>query len=108
MEEGLEARYLRHRSLGAALQGGLVERGQNLLVAERYRLPQLTSVRLGAGIDDKVFRRHLLERYGIEIGGGLGPLAGTVWRIGLMGETCRWDNVTLFLRALDELMEAGG
>ena len=108
LEEGLEARYLRHLTLGAALQHGLAARGQDLLVAERYRLPQLTSVRLGGAVDDQAFRRALLERYGIEVGGGLGPLAGKVWRVGLMGETCRWENVTLFLNALDELMEARG
>jgi alanine-glyoxylate transaminase/serine-glyoxylate transaminase/serine-pyruvate transaminase len=107
LEEGLEARYLRHSTLGAALQQGLTERGLDLLVSERYRLPQLTSVRLGGGIDDQSLRRALLERYDIEIGGGLGPLAGGVWRIGLMGETCRADNVTAFLGALDELMEVG-
>jgi alanine-glyoxylate transaminase/serine-glyoxylate transaminase/serine-pyruvate transaminase len=57
------------------------------------------------GVDESAFRRQLLERFGIEIGGGLGPLAGAVWRVGLMGETCREENVTLFLSALDELME---
>ncbi len=108
LEEGLEARYERHRTLGRALQNGLVERGMELLVAEPYRLPQLTSVRLPDGVDDKTFRRALLDDYDIEIGGGLGPLAGQVWRVGLMGETCRWDNVTLFLNALDVLMEGRG
>jgi alanine-glyoxylate transaminase/serine-glyoxylate transaminase/serine-pyruvate transaminase len=108
LEEGLEARYERHRTLGRALQNGLVERGMELLVAEPYRLPQLTSVRLPDGVDDGTFRRALLDDYDIEIGGGLGPLAGQVWRVGLMGETCRWDNVTLFLNALDVLMEGRG
>ena len=108
LEEGLEARYERHRALGQALQQGLVKRGLELPVAEPYRLPQLTSVRLPDGVDDKTFRRALLDDYDIEIGGGLGPLAGQVWRVGLMGETCRWDNVTLFLNALDVLMEGWG
>ena len=108
LEEGLEARYERHRALGQALQQGLVKRGLELLVAEPYRLPQLTSVRLPESVDDKTFRRALLDDYDIEIGGGLGPLAGQVWRVGLMGETCRWDNVTLFLNALDVLMEGRG
>ena len=75
-----------------------------MLVAEPYRLPQLTSVKIPAGVDDKVFRRSLLERYGIEIGGGLGPLAGKIWRVGLMGETCREETVVLFLGALDALL----
>ncbi|UCC47539.1 MAG: alanine--glyoxylate aminotransferase family protein [Gemmatimonadota bacterium] len=108
LEEGLEARYERHRRWGGLLQRSLMERGLELLVEEPYRLPQLTSVRVPAGVDDKRFRRALLERYGIEIGGGLGPLAGKVWRIGLMGETCREQSVMLFLSALDELVEGRG
>jgi alanine-glyoxylate transaminase/serine-glyoxylate transaminase/serine-pyruvate transaminase len=76
-----------------------------LLVEEPYRLPQLTSVRVPGGVDEVAFRRQLLERFRIEIGGGLGPLAGAIWRVGLMGETCREENVALFLGALDELTE---
>jgi alanine-glyoxylate transaminase/serine-glyoxylate transaminase/serine-pyruvate transaminase len=104
LEEGLEARFARHRELGGILQRGLQERGLELLVAEPYRLPQLTSVRVPAGVDEKAFRRALLDRYAIEIGGGLGPLAGAIWRIGLMGETCREETVVLFLGALDALL----
>ncbi|UCC81445.1 MAG: alanine--glyoxylate aminotransferase family protein [Gemmatimonadota bacterium] len=104
LEEGLPERFERHRRFGAALQSGLLKRGLELLVDERYRLPQLTSVRVPGGVDDVAFRRQLLERFGIEIGGGLGPLAGAIWRVGLMGETCREEYVTLFLSALDELM----
>ncbi len=104
LEEGLEARFARHRRLGGLLQSELQERGLELLVEEPYRLPQLTSVRIPAGVDDKAFRRTLLERYGIEIGGGLGPLAGKIWRVGLMGETCREETVVLFLGALDALL----
>jgi alanine-glyoxylate transaminase/serine-glyoxylate transaminase/serine-pyruvate transaminase len=105
LEEGLENRFERHRRLGAALQKGMLQRGLELLVDERYRLPQLTSVRVPGGVDEATYRRQLLERFGIEVGGGLGPLAGSIWRVGLMGETCREENVTLFLSALDELME---
>jgi alanine-glyoxylate transaminase/serine-glyoxylate transaminase/serine-pyruvate transaminase len=108
LDEGLEARYERHRHLGALLQDGLQERGLQLLVDEPYRLPQLTSVRVPAGVDERQFRGRLLERFGIEIGGGLGPLAGAIWRVGLMGETCREENVLLFLSALDELLEGAG
>jgi alanine-glyoxylate transaminase/serine-glyoxylate transaminase/serine-pyruvate transaminase len=104
LEEGLDARFERHRRLGERLQRGLMERGLQLLVSESFRLPQLTAVKVPPGIDDRAFRRRLLERYGIEIGGGLGPLAGRIWRVGLMGETCREENVMLFLGALDELM----
>ncbi len=104
LEEGLDERYERHRRLGGRLQAGLLERGLELLVEEPFRLPQLTSVRVPAGVDDRAFRRALLDRYGIEIGGGLGPLVGKIWRIGLMGETCRRENVTLILSAIDELL----
>jgi len=107
LEEGLEERYERHRRYGAALQAGLIELGMELLVDEPFRLPQLTSVRVPGGVDEAAFRRQLLARFGIEVGGGLGPLAGSIWRVGLMGETCREENVTLFLSALDELMEGG-
>lgn len=105
LEEGLEKRFERHASQGAALQNGLSRLGLELLVDEPFRLPQLTSVRVPGGVDEANFRRQLLERFGIEIGGGLGPLAGAIWRIGLMGETCREENVTLFLSALELLME---
>jgi alanine-glyoxylate transaminase/serine-glyoxylate transaminase/serine-pyruvate transaminase len=108
LEEGLPARYERHRRLGTLLQNGLRERRLELLVAEPFRLPQLTAVRVPAGVDERGLRRSLLERFGIEIGGGLGPLAGAIWRIGLMGETCREENVRLFLSALDQLLEGRG
>jgi len=108
LEEGLEERFDRHRRLGGMLQKGLTDRGMELLVEEDYRLPQLTSVRVPAGVDEKAVRGALLERFGIEIGGGLGPLAGEIWRIGLMGETCREENVVLLLSALDELLEGRG
>ncbi len=108
LEEGLENRFQRHQRLGRSLHDGLLQRGLELLVDERYRLPQLTSVCVPAGVDDASFRRGLLERFGIEIGGGLGPLAGKIWRVGLMGETCREENVALFLSALDELLEGRG
>jgi alanine-glyoxylate transaminase/serine-glyoxylate transaminase/serine-pyruvate transaminase len=108
LEEGLETRYERHRSLGGQLQAGLMERGLDLLVDEPYRLPQLTSVRLPADVDERSLRRELLERYGIEVGGGLGSLAGAIWRVGLMGETCSKENVGIFLDAVDELLEDRG
>lgn len=108
LEEGLEERFARHRSLGGRLQDGLAQRGLELLVSEPYRLPQLTSVRIPAGVNDRAFRTALLERFGIEVGGGLGPLAGKIWRVGLMGTTCRADTVALFLGAMDELLEGTG
>jgi len=110
LDEGLEHSLARHQACGDALQAGLVERGFELFAAEGHRLPQLTSVwvpdeRLPEGMTEADVRRALLFEYGIEIGGGLGDLAGKGWRIGLMGHTARLRNVTLLLAALDELLQ---
>jgi alanine-glyoxylate transaminase/serine-glyoxylate transaminase/serine-pyruvate transaminase len=78
--------------------------GLELWAEEGYRLPQLTTVLVPAGADDVFVRRALLERYGIEIGGGVGPWAGKVWRIGCMGNTARLRNVTALLAALSEIL----
>lgn len=109
LDEGLETVRERHQACGEALQDGLVERGFELFAAEGHRLPQLTSVRVPAaklpeGMTEADVRRTLLFEYGIEIGGGLGELAGTGWRIGLMGHTARQRNVTLLLAALDDIL----
>jgi alanine-glyoxylate transaminase/serine-glyoxylate transaminase/serine-pyruvate transaminase len=108
LAEGLERCWERHQACGDALQSGLEDLGFELFAAEGHRLPQLTSVwvptdRLPAGMDEAGARRALLERYGIEVGGGLGEFAGKVWRIGCMGHTARPRNVLLLLGALDEL-----
>lgn len=103
LDEGLEASHARHAAVGEALQTGLRERGFELFAAEGYRLPQLTSVRTPAGVDEAAVRSRLLREFGIEIGGGLGELAGRGWRIGLMGHTARRRNVSAFLAALDDL-----
>lgn len=109
LDEGLAASHQRHQECGDALQAGLVDRGFELFAAAEYRLPQLTSVRVPAGLlpggmTEADVRAELLNRYGIEIGGGLGALAGQGWRIGLMGHTARMRNVTLLLAALDEIL----
>ncbi|HXX90837.1 MAG TPA: alanine--glyoxylate aminotransferase family protein, partial [Acidimicrobiales bacterium] len=87
---------------------GLEAMGLELLAPKDHRLPELTAVRaphdLPAGLDEAGVRRLLLERYGIEIGGGVGPLAGAIWRIGCMGNTARTRNVTLLLAALAEVL----
>lgn len=106
IDEGLDAAWARHRRVGERLQGELEARGFELLAEEGHRLPQLTSVALADGIDDAATRRALLERYGIEIGGGLGEFAGKAWRIGLMGHSARESSVTTLLGALDELAGA--
>ena len=84
-EEGLPARYQRHAVNARALQAGLEALGLQLLVRPEYRLPGLTTVRVPEGIDDMKLRGALLNDYNIEIGGGQGPLAGKIWRIGHMG-----------------------
>jgi alanine-glyoxylate transaminase/serine-glyoxylate transaminase/serine-pyruvate transaminase len=76
--------------------------GLELIAPAGHRLPQLTTVRIPEGVDDLAVRTQLLERHGIEIGGGLGPFAGSAWRIGCMGHTARPRNVTLLLAALGE------
>jgi alanine-glyoxylate transaminase/serine-glyoxylate transaminase/serine-pyruvate transaminase len=104
LDEGLEAAWARHAECGQALQTGLEKLGLDLWAADGYRLPQLTTVLVPEGVDDPAIRRQLLQRYGIEIGGGVGPWAGKVWRIGCMGHTARMRNVTLLLAALGELL----
>jgi alanine-glyoxylate transaminase / serine-glyoxylate transaminase / serine-pyruvate transaminase len=100
-EEGLEARIARHALNGRALQTGLAAMGLPLATMEGHRLPQLTCVKIPEGIDDLTVRRRLLNEWGIEIGGGLGPFKGLAWRIGLMGHSSQKKNVTLILSALE-------
>jgi alanine-glyoxylate transaminase/serine-glyoxylate transaminase/serine-pyruvate transaminase len=107
-EEGLEARFERHRRNHLALRAGLEALGVEFAVAEPYRLPMLNAVMIPAGVDDKAVRAQLLNEFGIEIGGGLGPMAGKTWRIGLMGETSSRRNVLLFLAALEACLTSQG
>ena len=107
-EEGLAARFERHARHRDALIEGLAALDLAPLVAPAHRLPMLTSVRVPEGMDDGAVRRRLLGTHGIEIGGGLGPLAGKVWRIGLMGYSSRPENITRFLSALGECLGAAG
>ncbi len=102
-EEGMDARRRRHRDASEQLLRGLEPLGFAPLVPEPHRLPQLNAVRLPAGIDEAgeaALRRRLLEQHGIEVGGGLGKLAGRIWRIGLMGENARPEVVARLLEAL--------
>ena len=103
-EEGLEARYRRHREMGAALQHELQDRGFSLWAQEGHRLPQLTSASLPDGVDEGPLRRALLHHHGIEVGGGLGPAAGSIWRIGLMGAGATRESVSRLLSAVDDLL----
>lgn len=104
LDEGLDATQSRHAECGALVQDGLEKLGFRLFAEEGYRLPELTTAWVPEGVDEAAVRRRLLERYGIEIGGGLGAYAGKVWRIGCMGHTARPRNVTLLLGALEECL----
>ncbi len=108
MAEGLEARFRRHALNHRALVAGVEAMGLSMLVEERYRLPMLNAVCIPDGVDDKAARAALLKEHRIEIGGGLGPLAGKVWRIGLMGHSSTRENVTALLRALEKVLKAQG
>ena len=104
-EEGLEARHSRHRSMAELLWSGLESLGFELHVTKEHRLPMLTTPVLYSKIDDAAIRNKLLDDYNIEIAGGFGPLAGKVWRIGLMGHSSRRENVVLLLAALGDLID---
>ena len=108
LDEGLEQSWARHAECGALLQDGLQKLGFELFAQEGHRLPELTTVwvpkDLPADLDEAAVRRALLDRYGIEVGGGLGEYAGKVWRIGCMGHTARRRNVTMLLGALGEIL----
>jgi alanine-glyoxylate transaminase / serine-glyoxylate transaminase / serine-pyruvate transaminase len=106
LDEGLDAAVARHAECGRLLQDGLVDLGFALFAAEGHRLPELTTVWVPEGVDEAKARATLLDRHGIEVGGGLGEFDGRVWRIGCMGHTARPRNVTLLVGALAELMAA--
>jgi alanine-glyoxylate transaminase / serine-glyoxylate transaminase / serine-pyruvate transaminase len=102
--EGLEERWQRHEEAGRFLQTGLRERGFELYADPSRQLAPLTAVRVPEGIDGKRVQRRLLREHGIEIGGGLGPAAPPIWRIGLMGENARIDVAERVLEALDAVL----
>jgi len=106
--EGLEACFARHQRNHLALKAGLAAIGISYAAQEGHQLPMLNAVHIPAGVDDAVVRRELLNRFGIEIGGGLGAFKGKVWRIGLMGYGARPANVLLFLAALEQLLAEQG
>ena len=104
-EEGLEAGWARHQDNHAYLKAGLKDLGIEFLVDESFRLPQLNSVIIPDGLDDSVVRSRLLEEFSLEVGAGLGELAGKVWRIGLMGHSSNTKNVDYCLSALKSILE---
>jgi len=103
-EEGLEARFRRHRTLGDRLKMELEKLGFRLFAQEGYRLPMLNSVYLPQGMEDLPVRRRLLNQYSIEVGGGLGQVKGKIWRVGLMGETCQIQNIEYLIETLKEIL----
>ncbi|MGO9604886.1 MAG: pyridoxal-phosphate-dependent aminotransferase family protein [Candidatus Binataceae bacterium] len=108
LEEGLEARWNRHRVNAAALHAGLGAMSLRLVAQEGHRLPQLTTVAVPEGIDEAKVRTELLRLFNIEIAAGLGPFKGKIWRIGLMGEGSRRENVTVLLGALEQILAGMG
>ncbi len=103
-EEGLAKRWQRHKDNAQLLWDGLADLGLKCHVAKEFRLPTLTTVRIPQGVDGKGISKRLLQNYNIEIGGGLGELAGQVWRIGLMGYNSKPENVELILKTLQEVL----
>jgi len=108
LEEGLEARWARHAANAARLWHGLEALDLPLLVPQARRLSTLSTPRLPEALDEAALRRRLLQDFNIEIAGGFGPLAGKVWRIGLMGESSRPEHVLTLLAALGELLDGTG
>ena len=103
-EEGLEQAWARHATMHDALRAGVEAMGLSLIVDEAYRLPQLNTVSIPEGVDEAAVRGKLLSRYNLEIGAGLGDLAGKVWRVGLMGQSATGEHVTLFLSAMEDVL----
>jgi len=107
-EEGLDARGKRHELHRDALVAGLEALNLEMLVAPAYRLATVTTVRIPEPVTDEHVRGRLLYDWGIELGGGLGPLKGNIWRIGVMGSNASANTVTILLGALRRALEAEG
>jgi alanine-glyoxylate transaminase/serine-glyoxylate transaminase/serine-pyruvate transaminase len=107
-EEGLENCWARHQRHHTALKAGLEAMGLKFLVKEQHQIPQMNAVLCPEGVNEAEVRKTLLGEFGLEIGAGLGPLAGKIWRFGLMGYSCRPDNVMLCLSALGSVLNDMG
>jgi alanine-glyoxylate transaminase/serine-glyoxylate transaminase/serine-pyruvate transaminase len=105
-EEGLDKRFARHRSAHQALLRGFENLGVVMHVPEGYRIPHLNTPRVPEGVDDAKVRKHLLEKNGIEIAGGFGPLAGKIFRIGVMGPMANEDCAQMFLDKFGAALKA--
>jgi alanine-glyoxylate transaminase/serine-glyoxylate transaminase/serine-pyruvate transaminase len=107
-EEGLEAAFARHRRMHEALASGLAALGLDLFGSKAHRLPQLNAVVVPEGVDEAAARGRMLERFGVEIGAGVGELRGQIWRIGLMGASATPRHARLCLVALADALAAQG
>lgn len=105
LNEGLEARWKRHQENHERLKAGLAKLGLGLASQPGHRLWQLNAVSVPDGVNESEVRQKLLLKYGIEIGGGLGPLKGKIWRVGLMGESSQAEYVDQFIAAMTELLK---
>ncbi len=103
-EEGLENAWARHRRNHLALRAGIEAMGMQFLVQESHRLPQLNAIKVPEGVDEAQVRQRLLAQFNLEIGAGLGSLAGKIWRIGLMGYTSNPKNILFCLTALERVL----
>ncbi len=102
--EGLENRWRRHEQNHQRLRDGLAGLGLKIVSQEGHQLWQLNAVGVPAGVDEAAVRKKLLNEHQIEVGAGLGPLKGKIWRVGLMGETSRAEHVERFLNALKKCL----
>ena len=107
-EEGLENAWARATRHHLALKAGLEAMGMKFLVNEKYQLPQMNAVLCPEGVNEAEVRKRLLNEFNLEIGAGLGPLAGKIWRFGLMGYSCRPENVMVCLSALGSVLDDMG
>ena len=103
LEEGLEKRWARHKLVHEYLCNQLEELGFRFVVEQKYRLPNLNAVYLPAGVDEAKWRAELLNKFNIEVGGGLGAFAGRIWRVGIMGESCTMNHVNMLVGAVRQL-----
>jgi alanine-glyoxylate transaminase/serine-glyoxylate transaminase/serine-pyruvate transaminase len=106
--EGLEARWARHQRNHEALKAALAVMGLKIASQEGHQLWQLNAVTVPEGVDEAAVRKRLLTEHSIEVGAGLGPLKGKIWRVGLMGETSSPANVKQFLTAFGGILNEGG
>jgi alanine-glyoxylate transaminase/serine-glyoxylate transaminase/serine-pyruvate transaminase len=105
--EGIENSWARHRRNHELLLEGLGSMGLEMFVEPEFRLPQLNAVKVPEGVDEAGVRSHLLDEFNLEIGAGLGPMAGKIWRIGLMGASCTEQHVDVCLEALRSALDSG-